>query len=255
MDSRSDRDRVLTIKGIHTELWGWLKGQSGIERKTLGEVLNELIARYRVGVESTDVRLRGPVRPRNTHGDLAIRGLDLELLTWARDHARLNRITAGDIVNDAIEWYKTAVEQYGEALGGPSLGNGELVVNSVNGIDRRSWEYLKDRAAVEEMTMGEMINELLARYRWDMPMSPPSELEQCGESPGGCSLGSGELATTTVKGVDRQLWGYLKDRAAVENMTMGEMVNELIARYRWEGSTRPSSKPEITTAEKPDISD
>ena len=28
------------------------------------------------------------------------------------------------------------------------------------------------------------------------------------------------------------MWGYLRDRAAVEDMTMGEMINELIARYQ-----------------------
>ena len=77
--------------------------------------------RYRAEVESTGVRLRESVRPRNTHGSMAIKGLDLKLLTWAQTHARLmNRITAGDIVNDAIELYRTAVEQSSESLGGPS---------------------------------------------------------------------------------------------------------------------------------------
>ena len=169
MDPRPSQDRVLAIKGIHTELWSWLKGRAALERKTLGEILNELIARYRVEVESTGVRLREPVRPRNTHGKMTIRGLDFELLTWARTQARLNRITAGDIVNDAIELYRTAVEQSGESLGGPSLGSGELVTTTVKGIDRQLWGYLKHRAAVEDMTMGEMVNELVVRYRRQAP--------------------------------------------------------------------------------------
>ena len=176
MDPIPDRDRVLTIRGIHTESWSWLRSRAVLERKTFGETLNELIARYRAEVESTGVRLREPVRPRNTHGSRTIRGLDLELLTWARAHARLNRITAGDIINDAIELYRTAVEQSGESLGGPSLGSGELATTTVKGIDRQLWGYLKDRAAVEDMAMGEMVNELIARYQRQVPMRPPSGL-------------------------------------------------------------------------------
>ena len=80
-------------------------------------------------------------------------------------------------------------------------------------------------------------------------------MEQSGESLGGPSLGSGELVTTTVKGIDRQLWAYLKDRAAVEDMAMGEMVNELIARYRRQVPMRPSSGLEMTSADSPDASD
>ena len=173
MDPIPDRDRVLTIRGIHTGSWSWLRSRAVLERKAFGEILNELIARYRAEVESTGVRLREPVRPRNTHGSRTIRGLDLELVTWARAHARLNRITAGDIINDAIELYRTAVEQSGESLGGPSLGSGELVTTTVKGIDRQLWGYLKDRAAVEDMTMGEMVNELIARYQRQVPMRPP----------------------------------------------------------------------------------
>ena len=183
MDSRPTLDRVLTIRGIHTELWSWLKGRSVLESKTLGEVLNELIVWYRAEVESTGVRLREPVRPRNTHGSMAIRGLDLKLLTWARAQGRRNRITAGDIVNDAIERYRTAVEQSGESPGGPSLGSGELVTNTVRGVDRQLWGYLRDRAAVEDMAMGEMVNELIARYRSQGPMRPPSRLELTSADP------------------------------------------------------------------------
>ena len=165
MDPTSDRDGALAIKGINTELWRWLKSRAALEGKTIGEFLNKLIARYRAEVESTGLRLREPVRPQNPHGELSIRGLDLEVLTWIRTHARQNRITMGDIVNDAIEMYRYAVEQSGESLDLSFSGSGELVTNSVKGIDRQLWGYLKDRAAIEDMTMGEMVNALIDRYR------------------------------------------------------------------------------------------
>ena len=157
------------MKGINTELWSWLKSHAFLEGKTIGELLNELIAWYRAEVESTGVWLREPVRSRNTHGQLSVSGLDLELLTWIRAHARLNRITVGDIVNDAIELYRTEVEQSGESLGRAYRWSGELVTNTVKGVDRQLWRYLKDRAAVEDMTMGEMVNELISRYRRQVP--------------------------------------------------------------------------------------
>ena len=75
----------------------------------------------------------------------------------------------GDIVNDAIELYRTEVEQSGESLGRAYRWSGELVTNTVKGVDRQLWRYLKDRAAVEDMTMGEMVNELISRYRRQVP--------------------------------------------------------------------------------------
>ena len=47
MHSIPDRDRVLTIRGIDTESWSWLRSRAVLERKTFGETLNVLIARYR----------------------------------------------------------------------------------------------------------------------------------------------------------------------------------------------------------------
>ena len=38
-------------------------------------------------------------------------------------------------------------------------------------------------------------------------------------------------------------------------MTMGEMVNELIARYRRQVPMRPPSGLEMTSADPPDVSD
>ena len=70
VDPTSGRDGALAIKGINTELWRWLKSRAALEGKTIGEFLNELIARYRAEVESTGLWLREPVRPHYPHGEL-----------------------------------------------------------------------------------------------------------------------------------------------------------------------------------------
>ena len=168
MDAGPDRNRANTIRGIHLGTWSWLKGRAVLEDKTLGELLNTLIARYREEVESTGAGLGAQVRPGNTHGNVAVRGLDLGLLTWVRARARMNRTTPGDLVNEAIRLYRTSVERHGGFPGGPSFEASEVVTNTVKGVDRQLWGYLKGRAAVESMSMGEMVNELIARYKQEV---------------------------------------------------------------------------------------
>ena len=45
----------------------------------------------------------------------------------------------------------------------------------------------------------------------------------------------GQENLLSVKGIDRELWKWLKARAALESKTAGEIINGLIERYR-EGS-------------------
>ena len=44
----------------------------------------------------------------------------------------------------------------------------------------------------------------------------------------------GQENLLSVKGIDRQLWKWLKARAALEGKTAGSVINELIDRYRKE---------------------
>lgn len=44
---KSDYREIRSIKGIDRELWQWLKYRAALERKSVGQKVNELIEGYR----------------------------------------------------------------------------------------------------------------------------------------------------------------------------------------------------------------
>ena len=109
---------------------------------------------------------------------------------------------------------------------------------SVKGIDRELWKWLKARAALESKTAGEIINGLIERYReeagWTGARLPESAHER------------NLHPSLTIRGINKELWEWLKDRAKFEDSIAGELINRLIERYRTEyGSTRGCECPPI----------
>ena len=106
---------------------------------------------------------------------------------------------------------------------------------SVKGIDRQLWKWLKARAALEGKTAGSVINELIDRYRKEEGWSDARLLV--------AAQNRDTLPSLTVRGINQELWEWLKARAVAEDTTAGEIINVLIERYRRDGASRLQGSP------------
>ena len=102
---------------------------------------------------------------------------------------------------------------------------------SIKGIDRELWKWLKARGALEGRAAAEIINELIARYRNHESSSGQWLPDPKEHRP--------YYAQLTVRGLDRELWEWLKERAKTENCMVGEIINRMIERYREEVRLKP----------------
>ena len=100
---------------------------------------------------------------------------------------------------------------------------------SVKGIDRELWKWLKARAALEDKTAAEVINGLIERYRREGGWSGTTLQESARERNPHTKL--------TVRGIDRELWEWLKKRAQLEDTIAGELINRLVEQYKAEAGS------------------
>ena len=100
----------------------------------------------------------------------------------------------------------------------------------VQGINRDLWRLVKARAAAEGKTVGEVLNELIDEYQRDSG-------REIGLPLGSTSYETDPRHLLPIRGIDRDLWRWLKAQSVLEGRYMGEIVNSLIERQRDSGGT------------------
>ena len=94
---------------------------------------------------------------------------------------------------------------------------------TTQGINRELWKWLRAHATVENTTVGELINGLIEDYRNDVRMRS-GDLEMTS----GYSL---EPANQhSIRGIDRDMWQWLRAQAILQDKFLCELLNELIYR-------------------------
>ena len=156
---------------------------------------------------------------------LSVKGIDRELWKWLKARAALESKTAGEIINGLIERYRQEAGWPGAGLPGSAHERNTHPGLTIRGINRELWEWLKDRAKVEDSIAGELINRLIERYRTEVRFHAGLRMSTYTYDPN---------HITNIRGIDRELWKQLKDSAELEDKTVGEVLNELIERYRRE---------------------
>lgn len=139
----------LAIRGADKRLWSWLKARAALEGKLMGELLSGLIEQYQ---KDSSYSFR-----RDYHKQLTIRGVDKEMWRWVKHRAAAEGKTTGEILNEMISHHKERV------LASHKLEHENVL--TMRGIDRVLWSWLKDRAAYEGKTVGQLSNEIIDRYR------------------------------------------------------------------------------------------
>ena len=86
---KADYTHLTTIKGVHPELWKWVRARALLENRTVGELVNYVIDMYREDVEQSNTRLE-MISPYeySTRYQVMARGVDPERWRWlkARRH-------------------------------------------------------------------------------------------------------------------------------------------------------------------------
>lgn len=159
---RASGRHPITIKGLDPDLRQWLKARAALENCTIGQLLNSIIPRYQDEVGWSQENAPHPPGPRRS---LTVRGLNLELWEWAKARAALENKYVGDMINDLLRHHLTTIHT--EESGIPDFSptsDPEYIVN-IPGVDRTLWQLLKDGAALEQKTVGETLNQIIAWYR------------------------------------------------------------------------------------------
>ncbi len=159
---RASGQHPITIKGLDPQLRQWLKARAVLENCTIGQLLNKIIPTYRNEVGWSQANAPRPPGPRPS---LTVRGLNPELWEWVRARAAHENKYAGDLVNDLLRHHvATAHTDESDFSDFAPTSDPEYIVN-IPGVDRALWQHLKDGAALEQKTVGEALNQLLAWYR------------------------------------------------------------------------------------------
>ena len=93
-----------------------------------------------------------------------VKWINRELWAWLRARAMIEHRGAGEILNRLIGGYRVEVGWDGEALRRTSYERDITHSLSVRGLDEELWQWLKDRATLEERGVAEVLNELIHRY-------------------------------------------------------------------------------------------
>ena len=160
---------MLSVKGIDQQLWKWLKSRAALEGKTAGEIINELLGQYKKETGQSDERLQLAGRKRAPLAKITVRGINPELWEWLKARAASEDTTSGEIINVLIERYRREGGSSEAFRGAPYVYDPQHITN-VRGIDRELWRHLKDHAALEDKTVGEVLNELIHRYRREVTL-------------------------------------------------------------------------------------
>ena len=99
----------LTVRGLDQALWEWARARAVLEDKTVGDLLNFLLARYRNEMIPSTPDSNTPVMPLENDRLFSIRGIDRSLWRWVKFHSALERSTVSGVLNGIIQKYKDEV--------------------------------------------------------------------------------------------------------------------------------------------------
>ena len=91
---------------------------------------------------------------------------------------------------------------------------------AIKGVDPQLRQWLKARAALEDCPVGQLLNYIILRYRDEVGWSQANALRQPNPHP-----------SLTVRGLNPQLWEWVKARAAQENKYAGDVINDLLRHH------------------------
>ena len=140
---------------------------------------------------------------------LTIKGVDKGLWRWLKARAALDGIPIGEAINELIERHRTELK----SLQGPA---GFSYTLTIEGLDWELWDWLSNRAQEQGKTLGEISNEVLTEYRNRRTAPHKGDWHDM----------------LTVRGIDRELWQWLRTCASGESKAAGQILNELIAQHR-----------------------
>ena len=138
-DKRDYHD-ILTTQGINKELWKWLRAHAILEKKSVGEVVNEMVGDYREEVRrlgrTMDLSSPYELQPEHQH---SIRGVDRTLWQWLKAQSILDEKFLGEILNGLIYRYMNHVNDStgsGSRLLEPGLPTALSVIPDRHRTDR-----------------------------------------------------------------------------------------------------------------------
>ena len=253
--------RQQAIYGLNRQLYQWLVARAARQRTTVGALINHLIHRYRAELLASTYRppRLSPYPPQRRHR-CNVPGIDRTLWQWFTAHAKLQDRRYGHILNELIEHYRneepwsldrSPYPPYNQPhpLPSPALGGAfplaperehlpPLPSLTIKGIDPDLRRWLKIRASFEGRRIGILLNEIIERYK-----------DQVGWSEANAARVPNPHPSISVRGLNPQLWQWVKDRAAHENKVAGDVINDLLRQYRKdvsEGEARLPISPPVS---------
>ena len=113
----------------------------------------------------------------------------------------------------------------------PHKGNYRDILTT-QGTNPELWKLFRARLALEGKSAGELLNELIERHKRDA--------EEASVTPDVTS--PYEYAPEnqkSLRGIDRELWRWLKSHCIMEEILLGEILNGLMHKYLTQVSDQP----------------
>lgn len=231
---------TIRVRGMSRYALTWIKGQAVAERKTIGNMVSELIYEYWNEVTRSRGALPGAPYRDYSNEWILIHGVDQAVWNWLRNQARLEGKTSAQVLCELIARYEARVSAMGFAdPQSPSPGlveapeskaSGQIPYKAnpggmyrIFGTHPSLWNLAKSRARLENKTLGELVNEMIDTYR-----------ESLGESGSGLEMTSPyELVPDikrSVRMVDGTLWRWIRTHCILEGYELHSVLNELLYR-------------------------
>ena len=239
-----ERQRQNVVYGLNRQLYQWFAARATRQRTTTGALINHLIHRYRAELLASTYRPPRPSPyPPQLHHRCNVRGIDRTLWQWFAAHAKLQGRRYGHILNELIDHYRNqepwslagspyppynqqhppaCPAQEGVFPVAPKREYPPLLPSlSIKGIDPDLRRWFKARASYEGRRTGILLNEIIERYKDQVGWSEANSVRVPNPHP-----------SLTVRGIDPDLWKWVKARAIHENKVAGDVINDLLHQYR-----------------------
>lgn len=105
---------------------------------------------------------------------------------------------------------------------------------AIRGLDPQLRQWLKARAVLEDCTIGELLNSIIPRYKDEVGWSQANATREHNPHP-----------ALTVRGLNPELWQWVKARAAFENRVSGDVINDMLNHYTSTAYSGESSLPAV----------
>ena len=109
---KADTTQLKTVKGVHPELWKWVSARALLGNRTIGELINDVINRYRQDVEQSTTRLEmtSPYEFSMRY-QVMVRGVDPERWRWLRARSILENYTLSEMISELLYRYRATAQE------------------------------------------------------------------------------------------------------------------------------------------------